>query len=217
MAANTVPTVTDLRPCKRHIATHDANGKSVYADSPAQRYFPVPGVGSLARSWSIASVPAKLARDADMKAYLSEEGPTSYQKKDIVLPQPGANLLVVDLAPGGVSDLHQTVSIDFSICVIGEIDHELDGGETVRLLPGVSRHLFSVCWSLPRHVRPCLSSCRTGSYRSARHNAPVEKRVPDGAGTICRSHHPVRAIRHRRKAAGGDSYSDPAESKVVSE
>lgn len=143
--ADRVETITSFPPCKRHIATHDASGKSVYAESPPQRYLPIPHVGGLARSYSVASVPARLANDEDMKAYLGNEGATSWTSPSIVT-QAGANLLVVDLAPGGVSAMHQTVSIDFSICTNGEIDHELDGGQTVRLRPGVGAFVAEVSW-----------------------------------------------------------------------
>jgi len=85
----------------------------------------------------VGAVPAKLEGDADMKAYLAEDGATSWTSPSIVTPN-GVNSMIVDLEPGGVSDMHRTVSIDFSICVIGEILHELDGGETVLLKPGVS-------------------------------------------------------------------------------
>ena len=135
--AERVESITTLSPCKRYIATHDANGKSVYTESPPQQYAPVPNVGGVARSYSVSSVPAKLTGDEDMKAYLSKEGLTSWTQPAIVTPM-GANLLVVDLASGGVSMMHRTVSIDFSICTNGEIDHELDGGQKVRLRPGVS-------------------------------------------------------------------------------
>ena len=126
-------TATSLRPCKRYITTHDPSGKSIYSDSPAQVY-----KGGIARSYSVSSVPAELTDEADIKAYKAETGPTSYRGRGIVNTEPGANLLVVDLLPGQSSAMHQTISIDFSICVVGEIDHELDGGEKVRLLPGVS-------------------------------------------------------------------------------
>ena len=130
--------VKGLKPCKRYIATHDSTGKSVYAESPEQVFNAVPDVGGLARSFAVGSVPANLTDNADIKAYRAEEGPTSYTRREIVPPQPGANLLVIDLEPGAKSAMHRTVSIDFSICVQGEIDHELDGGEKVRLYPGVS-------------------------------------------------------------------------------
>ncbi|SMR62177.1 unnamed protein product [Zymoseptoria tritici ST99CH_1E4] len=125
-----------LRLCKRYITTHNSAGKSIYADSPAQVYNYNPGFGGMARSYSVGSVPAVLTADADVEAYRSDDAVTSYKRRDIVLPQPGSNLVVVDLEPGASSQMHQTVSIDYSICVIGEIDHELDGGEVVRLYPG---------------------------------------------------------------------------------
>lgn len=126
-----------LRPNKRYITTHDSKGKSVYAQSPEQVYF-----GPMARSYAIDSVPANLTNEADIEAYTAETGVTSYRTKGIVPPQPGANLIVVDLAPGAVSLMHRTVSVDFSICCVGKIDHELDGGEKVRLYPGVSIGCF---------------------------------------------------------------------------
>lgn len=92
-----------LKPCKRYIATHDANGRSVYAESPEQVFHAVENVGGMARSYSVSSVPAVLENGADIKAYQAEEGATSFRRREIVLPQPGANLLVVDLEPGGVS------------------------------------------------------------------------------------------------------------------
>ena len=127
-----------LKPCKRYIATHDSNGRSIYAESPDQVFNAMPNFGGLARSFAIGSVPADLANDKDIQGYRAQDGPTSYTQRNIVPTQAGANLLLVDLAPGAVSPMHRTVSIDFSICVIGEIDHELDSGEKVRLYPGVS-------------------------------------------------------------------------------
>lgn len=138
--------VAGLRPCKRYITTHDANGKSIYADSPDQVFF-----SAMARSYSIGAVPAALENEVDIKAYKAETGVTSYRTKGIVPPQPGANLVVVDLAPGAESLMHRTVSVDFSICVVGEIDHELDGGEKVRLFPGVC----SVCVCPRPRMRIC--------------------------------------------------------------
>lgn len=87
-----------------------------------------------------ATIPATLANDADVSAYLSSTGATSHLGTDIIVPtQRGANLVVVDMAPGGQSQMHRTVSIDFSICVIGYVRMELDGGEMLDLRPGVSR------------------------------------------------------------------------------
>ncbi|KAF7196961.1 Ascochitine biosynthesis cluster protein 2, partial [Pseudocercospora fuligena] len=145
-----------LKPCKRYIATHDVNGRSVYAESPEQVFHAVQDVGGMARSYSVSSVPAILENGADIKAYQAEDGATSFRRREIVLPQPGANLLVVDLEPGGVSMMHRTVSIDFSICCVGEIDHELDSGEKVRLYPGyhIVQRGTNHRWSNPSKDKP---------------------------------------------------------------
>ena len=140
MAQRMTGTATTLRPNKRYIATHDAKGRSVYVESPEQQFWGVPKFGAMARSYAISSIPAKLENDADLKAFRSDDDPASHTKRDIVVPGGGANLCVVDIAPGGSSGMHHTVSIDFSICVIGEIEHELDSGEKVKLLPGVGSY-----------------------------------------------------------------------------
>ena len=131
--------LTTLPPNKRYLATHNAEGKSIYAEAPAQLYHPM----GMAHSYSIPSVPVKMGDDVDYKAYMSEGNVNSQKSSHIVVPETketpnGANCLVIDLPPGAVSAMHRTVSIDFSICVIGTIIHELDGGETVTLKPGVS-------------------------------------------------------------------------------
>ncbi len=153
--------VDGLKPCKRYICTHDKNGRSVYAESPDQVFNAVSKFGGLARSYSVASVPANLTGDADIKAYRSEEGPTSFRRREIVNTEPGANLLVIDLEPGAKSAMHQTVSIDFSICVQGEMEHELDGGEKVILYPGV--RTMSVI-SIPRKKK-LMMLCRITLFR----------------------------------------------------
>lgn len=153
-----------LPPNKRYIATHDANGKSVYASSPDQVYIaPAGSAINMARSYSVPNVPVNFADDEDLKGYLAgPESVSSFQRPEIVVPSEGgnnngANCLVVDLQPGAFSVMHQTVSIDFSICVIGTIIHELDSGERVTLKAGV--RLISV--SIPDEYLIChrTTSC----------------------------------------------------------
>lgn len=140
MTSTTKPTT--LPPNKRYILGHDEAGKSIILPSPDQIYHGREGAGGLARSFAVSSVPAVLAGDADVKAYMEpdpQKSVTSHQATDIVVAnRKGAAILVIDLAPGGESQMHQTVSIDFSICVAGDIDMELDGGEMIHLKPGVS-------------------------------------------------------------------------------
>jgi hypothetical protein len=137
---------TSLPPNRRYICTHDSSGKSIFHSSPAQLYHGRAGVGGMGRSYALSSIPAILKNDEDVKKYLDpnpESNPVSHVASDIVIPKTketpnGANLVVVDIAPGGESQMHRTVSIDFSICVLGEIGMELDSGERVTLKPGVS-------------------------------------------------------------------------------
>ena len=141
MATITKPTT--LPPNKRYILGHDEAGKSIILRSPEQLYHGREGAGGLARSYAVSSVPAVLAGDADVEAYMEpdpQKSVTSHLAKDIVVAnQKGAAILVIDLAPGGESQMHQTVSIDFSICVVGNVNMELDGGEMIYLKPGVSK------------------------------------------------------------------------------
>jgi hypothetical protein len=127
-----------LRPNKRHFTGHDSNGKSIYIDSPPQKYYGLEGFGWVARSFATDSIPAVMKDDADIDKYKNDRGSASFRKRDIVIPGGGVHLVVMDLAPGGESAFHRTKSVDFSICVMGEIEHTLDSGEKVRLLPGVS-------------------------------------------------------------------------------
>ncbi|KAL4807433.1 hypothetical protein BDV18DRAFT_159650 [Aspergillus unguis] len=126
----------NLPPCRRFITTHNPNGESVYIPFIQQDYRLLPGLGGCSRSYAVSSTPANLAGDADIAAYTHNEGTVSHTRSEIVLPGTGAHLAVVDIQPGGQSWMHRTVSIDFSICVIGTIDHELDSGQVVRLGPG---------------------------------------------------------------------------------
>lgn len=101
MATSTGFAVRGLKPCKRYICAHDSSGKSVYAESPEQMFNAVPGVGGLARSYAVENVPANLTDEVDIKAYRAEDGKASYTGREIVPPEnSGANLLVIDLAPG---------------------------------------------------------------------------------------------------------------------
>ncbi|KAF2796756.1 hypothetical protein K505DRAFT_347726 [Melanomma pulvis-pyrius CBS 109.77] len=124
------------RPSRRFITTHDqVTGKSVYINVTEQDPTPISSFGAATRSYSTPVLPAQLADDEDLKAFLDLTGIASYTGQNIVIPG-GANLILLDLIPGAVGHMHRTVSLDFSICVKGEIEHELDSGEKVRLLPG---------------------------------------------------------------------------------
>lgn len=116
-----------LPPNHRYITSHNSDGKSVHIDAPQQKWRERPGLGFFARSYAVANVPAILAKDADIQAYLAgSESVTSVEREDIVIPTEdgkynGAHMLVVDFTPGGFSPLHRTVSIDLVVCCLGTI------------------------------------------------------------------------------------------------
>ncbi|PNP57325.1 hypothetical protein FNYG_15231 [Fusarium nygamai] len=124
----------ELPECKRYITTVRSDGKSVHKPFTPLIYADIPGTGSVARSYSVKCIPAQLQAEDDIKAYESNEGIASYKAPDIV--SPGANLSVINFQPGATSPMHTTPSIDFSICVMGTVDHVLDSGESIRLYPG---------------------------------------------------------------------------------
>lgn len=140
MPKTTAP--TSLPPCTRYFTTHDASGKSVFHSSPAQIYHGREGTGGMSRSYAVETIPVKLGEDEDIKGYMSSDpktSVTSHLGTDIVIPNgKGANVVVVDFAPGGESQMHQTVSVDVVTVVLGVVEMELDGGERIRLQPGVS-------------------------------------------------------------------------------
>lgn len=130
-----------LRECHRYINTDDSNGKSHFIESPDLLYTEAVGVGALARSYAVAKVPVQLNNKEDIAAYLSEDKDkniVSYLNSSLTIGEAGANLVVVNFVPGGVSLMHKTISIDFSICVEGNIQVEMDSGEKIELGPGVS-------------------------------------------------------------------------------
>lgn len=130
--------MTTLRPTRRYITTHRSDGKSTYlpTDQANQLVFPVPTKLAAGRSYAVSSVPAKLGEHTDLKEWNSEDSITSYKSQAIRIPA-GVNVSVLNLESGGSSAMHQTVTLDYSICVAGAINHELDSGEVVTLKPGV--------------------------------------------------------------------------------
>jgi hypothetical protein len=98
-------------------------------------------------------LPAHLAGDADIEAYLARDGPTSHTATHIV-PTLGSHLNVVELgsyfycpphwpclhsphlAPNGSSQFHRTPSLDYVVVTHGHVRMHTDSGAVLDLHPG---------------------------------------------------------------------------------
>lgn len=140
----------------------------MYAPEAKKIRFDVPNGLQAGRTYAVSTMPVKLGGEADLKAWNSDDSPSSHKASGIVIPN-GANFSVVDLSPGGSSQMHQTVSLDLSICVIGTIKHELDSGEIVTLNPGVSFHPQNV--STQPGDSLLTQPCTIGSHCAKGHHA----------------------------------------------
>jgi quercetin dioxygenase-like cupin family protein len=79
--------------------------------------------------WATHEVPVDLSDEAMAR---QQQGSAS----TVVGSGTGTVLRIGVLAPGSRSPLHRTQSLDYAICLEGECDLELDGGEVVTVGPG---------------------------------------------------------------------------------
>jgi quercetin dioxygenase-like cupin family protein len=104
---------------RRVVTGHNAEGLAIVAlDEVAQG-------GVVTQGWMTDTVPSNNVDDWD--AGMSQPGPS--------IPA-GSALRFVDINPGYHSAMHRTSTIDYVFILSGELDMELDGGETVRLNGG---------------------------------------------------------------------------------
>ena len=104
---------------RRVVTGHSAEGLAVVAlDEVAQG-------GVVTQGWMTETVPSNNVDDWD--AGMSQPGPS--------IPG-GSALRFVDINPGYRSAMHRTSTIDYVFILSGELEMELDGGETVHLHAG---------------------------------------------------------------------------------
>jgi len=104
---------------RRVVTGHSAEGLAIVAlDEVAQG-------GVVTQGWMTETVPSNNVDDWD--AGMSQPGPS--------IPG-GSALRFVDINPGYRSAMHRTSTIDYVFILSGELEMELDGGETVHLHAG---------------------------------------------------------------------------------
>ncbi|WP_114955066.1 cupin domain-containing protein [Sphingosinicella terrae] len=136
-----------LPPVRRVVTGHDREGHAVFRSDERFPTEAIPGGdASFALIWTTATVPAD--NNDETEGREREAGLTIRQ---------GSVIRVVDMAPGGVSPMHRTDSIDYGIVLSGRVQLELDHGASMLLGPGdiiVQRGTIHL-WRNPSASEPC--------------------------------------------------------------
>jgi len=116
-----------LPPLNRYITTHDASGTAIVSDSiPSEAKWTAAGKeAKFFLGYCTSTSPVSLAGDQDIQTY------DGYRTAAPGLVVPGGTVLrVVDVAPGHLSPMHRTASLDYGVVLEGEVELVLDSGET---------------------------------------------------------------------------------------
>jgi quercetin dioxygenase-like cupin family protein len=117
----------DLPKVNRFITTHDpATKKAIFSDAIPEeaKVNRIPGA-DFRLGYVTKGVPVDLNKDADLAVYKPYlESPPG------LVASGGTVLRFVDVAPGHLSPMHRTVSLDYGVVLEGEMELVLDSGET---------------------------------------------------------------------------------------
>ena len=132
---------------RRVVTAHDGNGKAVvWIDGDATNHkFPSEKISSTLM-WSTDSTPTQLLGGDDEGQRILGTTP----------PLGGSRFTMMELMPGNTGHMHRTDTIDYVICLSGEIDMELDDAKCVTLRAGdvVIQRGTNHAW-VNRGAKPC--------------------------------------------------------------
>lgn len=112
---------------RRVVTGHDADGKSViWIDGDATNHKFPSGKISSTLMWSTDRCPTEIHGSEDEGARILGSAP----------PPNGSRFTMMEFAPGNEGHLHQTDTIDYVICISGEIDMFVDDAQFVTLRAG---------------------------------------------------------------------------------
>ena len=117
-----------LRPIKRLVTTHNDQGLAVFSSALGEENErkPLPGGdAAFALGYTTKGFPVELSNDDDIETFK----PYLDNAPGIVVSD-GTVLRFVDMAPGHLSPMHRTVSLDYGVVIEGDIELVLDSGET---------------------------------------------------------------------------------------
>lgn len=120
----------------RYITNHNAAGQaildtSIPAEAPFYALGDKPDDPAFAQCYVTSEFPVDIADGADTAAYRSFLG-----SPPGLTVSGGTVLRYVDMAPGSLSPMHRTVSLDYGVVLEGEVELVLDSGETRRMRRG---------------------------------------------------------------------------------
>jgi quercetin dioxygenase-like cupin family protein len=129
-----VAVVTAARTTRRIVTGHGHDGRAVLVSDDAI------AAGGLAEDQGLTdafffSLWATYEMPVDLSAGALERQARG-REQTIVGTGQGSVLRIGVVAPGARSPMHRTESLDYGICLSGECDLELDGGETVTVRAG---------------------------------------------------------------------------------
>jgi len=133
--------------CRRVVTGHDANGKAaIWIDDDASNHkFPSERISSTLM-WSTDASPTGLLGHEDEGARVLGSAP----------PAGGSRFTVMEFQPGNEAHLHRTDTVDYVICIAGEIDMFLDDTQFITLHAGdvlIQRGTYHA-WA-NRSAKPC--------------------------------------------------------------
>ena len=122
-----------LPPVNRLITDHNQEGKAVFSrsQSDALEWQDIGDIATFALGYTTQGFPVDLNASKDLQTYDSYLA----NKPGITIPG-GTVLRFVDMAPGTLSPMHRTVSLDYGVVLEGEVDLVLDSGERKTMMRG---------------------------------------------------------------------------------
>jgi hypothetical protein len=114
-------------PLRRIVTTHDPSGRAMVMLDGAAPCRELLGRGNVSTLiWGTDAAPAEIWSEEDF----------GVRDNNIPPPPRGSWFRVIDYPPGMAGRMHRTDTVDYVICMTGEIDMELDDGAMVKMSAG---------------------------------------------------------------------------------
>ena len=118
--------MSEISAVRRIVTGHDAAGRAVFTADDSAVPHAYPGQdAAFVKIWTTATVPADNNDETDGR-----------EREMALHGQGGSAIRVVDMAPGMVSPIHRTGTIDYIILLTGRHELELDDGATTLVEAG---------------------------------------------------------------------------------